>query len=224
MSLVAVCACDRITPLSSPRRPGRAPGGFNAAVSTVDSILGRIAAGEAGATADCIAQYGGLVWSLARRLCPSHELAEDAVQDVFLAVWKSAGRFDPKQGSEVTFVATIARRRIIDRVRRASRSVGTAPVEGMGLAAPAARSDGLERGEDVRAAERALAELSEEQRRVIRMSVVHGLSHQEISQATGMPLGTVKTHLRRGLIRARELVMSGGSGAGAGGRREGVAT
>lgn len=175
---------------------------------TTESILSRIAAGEEAAVRECLDRYAGLVWSLALRLCPTRETAEDAVQDAFVSVWKSAGRFDENQGSEVTFISMIARRRIVDRMRRAGR-VGRGMVDDeqaakSGGTAPANESERIDRSEDVQAALDAIGELSEDQQRVIRMSVMNGLSHQQIADATGIPLGTVKTHLRRGLIRVRE--------------------
>ncbi len=189
-------------------------------MSDEPSILSRVARGESGATEACIEQYGGLVWSLARRFCPTRELAEDAVQDAFVSVWKSADRFDPEQGSEVTFIATIARRRIIDRVRRSGKPVGTMPVDAADsvVSAPASTGTKAEQSEEIQAAVRALNELSPDQQKVIQLSVLRGLSHQQIAESTGMPLGTVKTHLRRGLIRVRELLAEGHD------KRMGVAT
>ncbi len=169
-----------------------------------------IARGESGATQACIDRYGGLVWSLARRLSTTEADAEDAVQDIFLDVWKSAERFDPTIASETTFVATIARRRLIDRRRREGRRLDTDPlVEGVtSPIAPSASSDrdATELDEDVAAARRAIEQLSPEQQRVLQLSIFQGLSHERIARATQIPLGTVKTHARRGLIRVRELI------------------
>jgi RNA polymerase sigma-70 factor (ECF subfamily) len=82
------------------------------------AILKRIAAGDKTAVQDCLDSYGGLVWSLARRMSPNTNEAEDAVQEIFIDVWKNAARFDESQSSETTFVAMIARRRLIDRLRK----------------------------------------------------------------------------------------------------------
>ena len=83
-----------------------------------ESILARVASGDANAVRECIDEFGGLVWAIARRMARTRADAEDAVQEIFIDVWKSAGRFDPAQGSEKVFVSTIARRRLIDRLRR----------------------------------------------------------------------------------------------------------
>lgn len=178
-------------------------------------ILHRIAAGEAQAVQACIDRYSGLVWSLARRFCPSSADAEDAVQEIFLDVWRSAARFDPAVASETTFIAMIARRRLIDRNRRVGRNIGSldAPDGGVQIAdqsTPAAETLGVD--EDARRAAIALESLKPEQQRVLRLSIYQGLSHERIAEATGMPLGTVKTHVRRGLIRLREIL--GGLPAG----------
>jgi len=172
---------------------------------------------------ELLERFGGLVWSLVRRSgLPSGE-CEDAVQDIFADIWKSAGRFDPAAGSEVTFVATIARRRIIDRKRRMKAPTapiaGGSNVPGVEPVAKPAEPPG-EVGEDARKAAAALEALNPEQKRVLRLAVYEGLSHELISRATGLPLGTVKTHARRGLIRLRELlgIQIPAGAAGEGGR------
>ena len=148
--------------------------------------------------------YGGLVWSLARRMLRNNEDAEDAVQEVFVDIWKNAARFDPQKSSEPTFVALIARRRIIDRMRFESRRISADALDDL-VAEP---SDGLE-GKlqslvEAREAAKALNALRPEQIKVLQLSIVQGMSHQEIAEATGMPVGTVKTHARRGILQARE--------------------
>ena len=89
------------------------------------TILQSVADGNAAAVDECLGKYGGLVWSLARRLCPRHEDAEDAVQEIFVEIWRNAAKFDPEIASEATYVTMIARRRLIDRNRRARRGLGT---------------------------------------------------------------------------------------------------
>ena len=170
------------------------------------AILNRIAAGDANAVQECLKAYGGLVWSLARRMLKNTEDAEDVVQEIFVDIWKNAERFDPSQASETTFVAMIARRRIIDRVRYAARRIAPDSLEDV-LNEPANRFDvTLQTSVEASEAAKALNELRPEQQQVLQLSIVHGLSHQEISDATGIPLGTVKTHARRGILRAREIL------------------
>lgn len=170
------------------------------------SVLQRIADGDQSAVQDCLKAYGGLVWSLARRMMPNTDDAEDAVQEIFLDVWKNASRFEPSVASETTFVAMIARRRLIDKLRQSQRRISAASIEDV-LAEPAVRSDKvLETNVEAREAAKALDQLRPEQRQVLQLSIVHGLSHQEISDAIGMPLGTVKTHARRGILQVRDIL------------------
>lgn len=149
----------------------------------------------------CIERFGPLVWSLARRWSPSAADAEDAVQEIFLDVWKSAGRFEASRASEATFIAVIARRRLIDRRRRQAHRAEVATEDASVEVADDRR---IESSAEVSLAARAVAELKPEQQKVVVMAIQHGLSHVEISEATGIPLGTVKSHARRGLKSIRD--------------------
>jgi RNA polymerase sigma-70 factor (ECF subfamily) len=179
-----------------------------------DSILQRVARGEHSAVQECLDRYSGLVWSLARRFCYNQSEAEDAVQEIFLDLWKSAARFDPAIASEATFVAMISRRRLIDRRRRASRQPDAETI-GRNMVQPDESPERpAEVAEQARVAARAMESLRPEQQRVLRLSIYQGLSHEKIAEATGLPLGTVKTHVRRGLIRIRELLAGSQSESG----------
>jgi RNA polymerase sigma-70 factor (ECF subfamily) len=169
-----------------------------------ESLMSRIARGDEAAVAEVMAQYGPLVRAIARRLTRNPADAEDAVQEIFTDVWRSAHRFDPAAGSEKVFVTTIARRRLIDRMRRLANRVQTESSEvldQLGFHTP--DTAGEIRVEAERAA-RAVATLRPEQRRVIELGLLQGLSHSDIAGVTGMPLGTVKTFMRRGLMAVRE--------------------
>lgn len=164
-------------------------------------LLPRVARGDPSAVRECLQRYGALVFSMARRIVPGE--VEDAVQEAFVDLWKSAPRFDAALGSEPVFVAMIARRRLIDR-RRRSRARPDVAVTLPNLPDPAMSP---ERGAEAAIAAQALRTLRPEQQRVLLLFMVHGLSHEEISEQTGMPLGTVKTHARRGLSRIRSLLL-----------------
>ena len=169
-------------------------------------LLPRVAKGEPTAVAECIDRYKNLVWSLARRSCPDVELAEDAVQDIFLKLWRIADRFDPSIASETTFVAMIARRSLIDLSRKKSwSSKTTSAIELDSFAAGEMEADKRAELKDEAAKAAAMLEqLPEDQKIVIRLSIYDGLSHSRIAETTGLSLGTVKTHIRRGMIRLRE--------------------
>lgn len=173
-----------------------------------DSLLPRIAGGDQSAVPECISRYGGLIWTLARRRLASREDAEDVVQEIFIDLWRSADRFDPLVAEEITFVAMIARRRVIDRLRRRAGLPETASIDEVGVV-PDASGDGrvgrrLELGEEARLADEHLAQLKPEEQRVLRLAIYDSLSHAAIAENTGLPLGTVKSHIRRGLNSLRQ--------------------
>ncbi len=169
-------------------------------------ILNKIAAGDKTAVEECLKKYGGLVWSLSRRMLRNSDDAEDAVQEIFLDVWKNAGKFDEQQSSETTFIAMIARRRLIDRIRFTSRRISADALDDV-MAEPVDRADKtMQTSLEANDAVKALNSLRPEQQQVLQLSIVQGLSHQEIADRTGMPLGTVKTHARRGILQAREFL------------------
>lgn len=175
-------------------------------------VLPRVARGDEGAVRECLDRYGRLVYQIASRYLGARDAAsdvEDACQDIFVALWKSAASFDASRGSEVTFVALVARRRLIDRGRiSATRSLPELqePPE------PPPSGSMLESYVDARAALAALTHCSEEQQKVIRLAAVHGLTHDEIAQELAMPLGTVKSHYARGIERVKRALRSLGEG------------
>ncbi|MGF1635165.1 MAG: RNA polymerase sigma factor, partial [Phycisphaerae bacterium] len=186
------------------------------ATSDVQPLLPRVAAGATGAVEDCIRRYGPMVWGLSRKFCRNHAEAEDASQDIFIELWKSAARYDPAAAGEPTFVITIARRRLIDRLRRKSRRRAdpvhaAEPLEdrAVGVEGTQSRVDDADEASRARVA---LRQLSDDQQRVLTLAIDEGCSYPDIAEALNMPLGTVKTHARRGLIRLRELLSAGTPG------------
>ncbi len=176
-----------------------------AGAAPVEPLLPRIAAGDERAVRDCVTRYGPLVWSLARRWSPEGLDAEDAVQEIFIDLWRTAARYDVSRTSEAGWVAMIARRRLIDRARRRERlpMLETIP-DDFDVASDSERDLDREwRAEQARAI---LRELPASQRRMLELSLVHGKTHDEIARETETPLGTVKSHIRRGLQRARDLL------------------
>ena len=169
------------------------------------SVLIRIARGENAAFAECVDRYGDLVWGLSRRMTRTPADAEDATQEIFLNLWKSAARYDALKGSEAVFIATIARRTLIDRLRHKQRRPVEVPMDDFETASWSTPARDESSAEAERAAA-ALAQLRPEQQQVISLAVVDGLSQSEIAAQTGMPLGTVKTLMRRGLMLVRELL------------------
>lgn len=172
-------------------------------------LLDRVADGDQDAMRALIKRYSGLVWSLVRRKIGSQSDAEDLVQEIFADVWKSAHRYDASMGSEDTFVAMITRRRIIDQIRRIGRAPTQVTLEAPNAQRACSESENMEhldtKGNAGRVM-RVLQSLRPERRQTIELAIVHGLSHSQIAESTGMPLGTVKAHLRRGLDEVRTLL------------------
>lgn len=169
-------------------------------------VLKRIAEGDERAVRLCVEEYGSRVWALARRFTRTRADAEDAVQEVFMAIWRSAGRFDPQQGEEATFVTMIARRRLIDRLRKEQKSTEFHAERPELEPGPPPSSSKTEDSAEVQAISQLLGAFESPQRDIIVMSVYGGFSHAAIADRLKLPLGTVKTHLRRGLNRVREML------------------
>jgi len=170
------------------------------------SLLQRVAAGDDSAVQECFDEFGGIVWSLARRMVPRGEDPADAVQEIFIELWRKADRYDPAIASEKTFVAMLTRRRLIDRIRKSGRTPNVAELDEAAHVAHDDAPDPVELSEEAARIRELMQQLSPEQQRVLKLSINEGWSHSQIAESLDMPLGTVKTHVRRGLIRVRELL------------------
>jgi RNA polymerase sigma-70 factor (ECF subfamily) len=182
-------------------------------LSVPQTLLQRVAVGDPAAIDECIRQFGPLIWSLARRFFPKHADAEDAAQDIFIDLWEKAPRYDPAIAAEQTFVAMIARRRLIDRKRRLSRGPGVSTLEdndfAVGRAMPT--PDAVALNEEAAGVRRAVASLEPDQQKLIQLSILNGWSHGKIAEHLRLPLGTVKTRLRRAILTVREVLGAGRS-------------
>ncbi len=177
-------------------------------------LLHRVAKGEPHAVAECLDRYKNLVWALARRSCPDSQAMEDAVQEIFLKLWTVAYRFDASLASETTFVAMIARRSLIDLSRKKS-SVTASPIEFDSFStAEMGAAERAELNDEAAKAAVLLEQLPADQQSVIRLSVFKGLSHAGIAKQTGLSLGTVKSNLRRGMLRLRSALVGNESDSG----------
>lgn len=173
-------------------------------MSTEITLLERIANGDRRAVALCIERYSGLVWSLARRFIANEADAEEAVQDVFMTLWSDAGQFDPGKASEPTWISLVARRRLIDRARRQRRTPDSEPLADAEHLLSRDGRAAIEASAESERVMKIIDAMNPEQKRVIRMSTWLGMTHAAIAEQTQLPLGTVKSHLRRGLIQIRE--------------------
>lgn len=174
--------------------------------STEPALFERLARGDSGAMQECLKRFRSLIWSMSKKRGLGDEDAEDLFQEVMIEVWKSASRFDPTKASEPAFVAMITRRRLIDRIRRQNRRPRT-QVMVPDIHEEADREhEHLENRVELAIASRALQCLRPRERYVLLLSTLQGMSHGQISDLTGIPLGTVKTYIRRGLIKVREIL------------------
>jgi RNA polymerase sigma-70 factor (ECF subfamily) len=171
-------------------------------------LMDRVARGEEGAVGELYDRFGSLVYKVARQLLPTRAEAEDAVQEVFVRLWQTADRYDPRRAKLVTWVMLIARRHLIDRLRRNAvrgtassfRADGTSDETGR---RPEQKPFEDERNESLL---QRIAELPELQRVVIERAYLQGFTLREVSEQLEAPLGTVKSALSRGLARLRERV------------------
>ncbi len=170
------------------------------------SLLQRISSGDQSAVASCIETYSGLVWSLARRFLANEADAEEAVQEIFLELWEKASRYDPSVAAEVTFVSMIARRRLIDRRRKLVAEPVAEPLDEVEHALSEDVQGMLEANAEMERVVGIIRTLKPEQQEVINMASWLGMSHGAIAEQTGIPLGTVKSYVARGLSTIRQVL------------------
>jgi len=167
----------------------------------------RVAAGDEEAVAHLYDRFGALVYKAARQVLNSRAEAEDAVQEVFVRLWRTADRFDPRRARLVTWVMLIARRHLIDRLRRKGARPEQLGLESRPEGAHLAASEGSVPASGVEESPRLrerLRELPKLQREVIERAYLQGFTLREVSTQLNAPLGTVKSALSRGLQRLRE--------------------
>jgi RNA polymerase sigma-70 factor (ECF subfamily) len=170
------------------------------------TVLQRVAQGDREAVKDCIDKYGNLVWHIARKSIRNKEDAEDAVQEIFIDIWKNAARFDPVKSPEGAFITLIARRRIIDRVRRTYIRPQISVSENALENQASNEHEKLHRFIEIKPILEALNKLKTHQKQIIGMAVFEGMTHTEIAKTIGLPIGTVKTHIRRGFKKIRDSI------------------
>ena len=179
-----------------------------------DAVLAsRVAAGDAGSLEELYNRYGVQVFSMAYGILRDYALAEDLAQEVFMALWTRAGRFDAAKGVFRHWFLHLAHNRVIDEVRRRRRvalmDADKAPEDAtLGLVSSGDTADEAITAVLAGEAREALRALPEEQRVVIVMAYLEGATQQEIAQRTGTPLGTVKTRLRLGLSKLRQTMQA----------------
>jgi RNA polymerase sigma-70 factor (ECF subfamily) len=167
------------------------------------TLVTAIRTGDQGAMAALYDRYSSIVYAVALRVLQDTAAAEDVLQDIFMQLWRNPGAFDASRGNMAAWLAVIARHRAIDALRRRKPEedfenviVSVEP----DLASDAGRSRAMAK---VRAAFESMAP---PQRSALEMAYFEGLTHAEIAQKTGEPLGTIKTRIRTGLLSLRKVL------------------
>ena len=172
-----------------------------------EALVALVARGDEDALAELYDRVGRVAYGLALRVLRDRQLAEDAVQEAFLALWRGAAGFRPERARASTWILTLVHRRAVDLVRREERRQ-TGPLEdGIAGVDSAERTDEAAwlRFERERV-QKALRELPDAQREAIELAYYGGFSQSELAERLGVPLGTVKSRMFAGLTRLREIL------------------
>jgi RNA polymerase sigma factor (sigma-70 family) len=164
----------------------------------------RVASGDRAAFEEVYRKTSAKLFGLCLHILPSRQEAEDVVQEVYIAVWRRASSFDPDRGAAMTWLITLTRNRAIDRLR-ASGAVAARPIafDGGEDLAPSA-SDALETGDEARRLSDCIGTLNGGEALLIRTAFFQGSSYTELAARTETPLGTIKSRIRRALIKLRD--------------------
>jgi RNA polymerase sigma-70 factor (ECF subfamily) len=162
----------------------------------------RLRSGEPAALREAYDRHAGLVHALALRALGGHEDAEDVTQQVFVKAWRGRATFDDTRGPLAAWLVGIARRQIAQRQADRARERDVIELAGR-TAAPTARGPVPDHVVDAVLVADEMNRLPPQQRTIMRLAFFDDLTHQQIAARTGLPLGTVKSHLRRGLERLR---------------------
>ena len=167
---------------------------MDSTVASDVALLRRVAAQDAAAVGELYDRYSRLLFGIIVRILRNQSDAEETLQEVFVRVWTHAETYDERLGRPGAWLVRIARNRAIDRLRAARRA-------GVEVPEPSFRPPVVEMNESVRGA---LASLPDEQRTLIEAAFWDGYTHSELAERFGLPLGTVKTRIRTGMIAMRE--------------------
>jgi RNA polymerase sigma factor (sigma-70 family) len=170
-----------------------------------EALLTFVTRSDEAALAELYDRYARVAYGLALRIVRDPSLAQDAVQDAFLAAWRTAAAFDPMRGKVSTWLLTLVHRRAVDVVRREDRR-RAGPLEDAPVAASEATDEEAWVREQRRAVQGALAQLPADQKEALELAYYGGLTQSELAARLGVPLGTVKSRMFTGLAKLRDLL------------------
>jgi len=176
-----------------------------------EALLALVARSDEEALAELYDRFGRPAYALALRILRDAGLAQDAVQDAFLAAWRTAAGFDARRGSASTWLMTLVHRRAVDVVRREDRRRGS-PLDDAPVASGDATDEAVEIREQRLRVQAALEVLTPAEREALELAYYGGLSQSEIAEKLGLPLGTVKSRMFSGLGRLRDALGERGPG------------
>ncbi|MGI8705108.1 MAG: sigma-70 family RNA polymerase sigma factor [Sphingomicrobium sp.] len=168
-----------------------------------------VAAGDRGALTNLYERTSAKLFGICVRVLGSEAEAEEVLQEVYVTVWSKADRFDPLKASPITWLGVLARNKSIDRLRQ--RRLGNEPIESADDVPDEQPSalQVLEAAEEQHRLKDCLDELDLQQRTMIRAAFLEGATYPELADREGVPLGTMKSWIRRGLLRLRECLQRG---------------
>lgn len=165
------------------------------------ALVARIRSGDEGAMAQLYDRYSAIVYAVALRVLGDTAAAEDVLQDVFLQLWRRPAQFDSSRGQMAAWLSVIARHRAIDQLRK---RVPDVDVEDIVVSVTPDLDGDAERSQAMQKVRGVLAAMPSSQRSALEMAYFEGLTHTEIADRTGEPLGTIKTRIRAGLLLLRK--------------------
>lgn len=211
-------AAGSVSAPSAPRPSGTAPtrsraggsppaGAWTGSEDEGPRLLEQVARGDHQALAALFDRYAPSAFGLAVRVCNNRSLAEDVLQEAFVSIWQRAGRFNPEIGSVTTYLLAIVHNKAVDAVRHEEVRRRLEAREEAAALRPEPSADEVSDATWLRIlrcqVRSAIASLSVPQREALELAYFAGLSHREVAETLGIPLGTAKSRLRDGLIRLR---------------------
>ncbi|MBT8199787.1 MAG: sigma-70 family RNA polymerase sigma factor [Acidimicrobiia bacterium] len=169
----------------------------------MQNLLKRVASHDRDAFQQLYSATSARVFGIVLKVVRDRRMSEEVTQEVYLEIWRTAPRFDPARGSGIGWMLMLAHSRAVDRVRYEERQISCLPLEDSSCDTPIDAGDTDELEFDLVPLRSAVAKLPAQQRTVVALAFYQGLSHRQVAEQLDIPLGTMKTRMRRALIKLR---------------------